>query len=166
MNTLKPQNIDEQRDNYEKLLVNLTTKLTTATTVVQRRKIQDDIDRLKTDYLDRRHRHDAAANYITTSEPITNPHSNKEAKAIRVEEKMQAMQEKQKLTGRKNLHSDGWVDVYDDEVRPSREEVEARRDLHDVLSATSRNPYKTNDRKDDMRYQTHGARNLRSKKRF
>lgn len=66
----------------------------------------------------------------------------------------------------KDPQQGGWVNIYADDPRPTRAEREAARDLHDVLRSSQRHPFKTNDRRDDMRYQTHGVRNHRAKRTF
>ncbi|MGP9720125.1 hypothetical protein [Corynebacterium sp. AOP40-4SA-5] len=137
---------NNRRAEYELNLIRLTAELSFAT-ADERDQIQQQIDHAKNAYFGH-HRHELPAKTRSTfTRPVTTP------------KKPQKRQKPPKMT----------ISLSDIVARPvntRKQEKEAAQDMRDVLNETSCNPYKTNDRKDDMRYQTHGIRNHRAKKRF
>ncbi|MGV0870047.1 hypothetical protein [Corynebacterium kalidii] len=131
----------QEQTRYELDLIKLTSQLSNADGA-DRDQIQERIDELKDGYLRRRQQHDAQ-NYT--------PPPERKARPPKVFRNRKAKKE-----------SKEWTELYP----PILVDSKAYRDAGAVAAESNRNPYKTNDRKDDMRYQTYGTRNPRSRKKF
>lgn len=144
----------------------LITKLKDAPSPTEKKSIIDQLDRCERDYTHIRNAYQSGrieADYIKEERrrragPKPKPTSGSKPRTSKAK------------ASRKNKAKDpqqgGWVNIYADDPRPTRAEREAARDLRDVLQSSQRHPFKTNDRRDDMRYQTHGVRNYRAKRTF
>ncbi len=140
-NTAK-SNMNQDRDRYELILVQLTNTLVTATRA-ERDKIQAKIDDLKDGYFRSRQKHDQDS----YTPPVTTP--------------KQPPKVFQKRKAKKRAPEPAeWELLYP----PILANRKAYSDAGRVAKQAHRNPFKTRDRKDDMRYQTHGAKNPRAKR--
>ena len=134
--------INQERARYELALIQLSNRLASATEA-DRDRIQAKIDELKDRYFRRRQKHDRDSYVPPSTMPKRPPKLFQTAKAKK-----------------RALRSTEWKLLYP----PILASREAYRDAGRVAQEAHRNPFKTRDRRDDMRYQTHGTQNPRAKR--
>jgi hypothetical protein len=145
----------DHRTHYERILISLHSQLDAVTTATGRNHILGEIDKLKVWYFNLV-TSEAKRAHMESSPPAPQPIAVRRPKP-------------REMKGARR--PDGAVidllapDIRHDETKFDREMREYRQ--HNQLAREmGTNPFKTNDRQDDLRFQTHGTPNRRGKEFF